>query len=257
MSTKRLNRTILEGGRVKGSRLEGQKFTRSERVAARAQMRRVTLDPEFADEEAFAVRKSGYKEFTDQLAPIWRFLNSKDGEPWSDVKSEITHKFSVQSLSGYHIIKQHMMPEIKGAGSQETMYNGRYSDDFSSYRYYIDDDDIFRINKEHHSYKGGRRWRTYTFTKAQQEELEYWKNGRKIGKVGSVLFWFVLSGMKSKDVDVKKPDGWFDYCYYGDNFRQDKKLNKAEVEYFNSFPQQVQEDLLKQAPVYTEEEEAA
>lgn len=73
--------------------------------------------PEVADEAVIRSRPKVSKEFTDKLNPCYRWLASQCGRPWRKVYSELTAKFDTRNLASWHIVNQHMLTDIQGAGT--------------------------------------------------------------------------------------------------------------------------------------------
>jgi len=247
MSTKRLRKTILEGGRVKSCRMNEHYNTKSERAAVRAEMSKAAHDFEY--DVDVPERKKDFREFTDKLKPVYRFLDSKVGKGWNNIRSEIAEKFDVRSLAGHHIVNQHMFASIKGAGHQET------SSEYGYYNYYVDDRGIFRkavrkAEKFRYNYYRDRQ----DFIKDKSQKVVEWLNRNKVGMVGGVLFWFVPTNVKAIKIEYTwRGFNYLDSSIFGQTrFRQSYKLNKKEVNYFIELPEWVKENLLKQSPVYKE-----
>ena len=216
--------------------------TKSERAATRVEMSKAANDYEY--DVDVPERKKDFKEFSDKLQPIYRFLDSKVGKGWNNIRSEIAKKFDVRSLAGYHIVCQHMFASIKGAGHQET------SSEYSHYKYYIDDRGIFRKSKKiQYNYY----WNKKDFKDKSQETVK-WLNKNKVGMVGGVLFWFVPTNPKTINVEYTwQGFNYINYNIFGQTrFRQSYKLDKKEVNYFISLPEWIKENILKQSPVYKE-----
>lgn len=168
MATKNISRSSLEGGRYGYNKYERNASHRHERSRAREWLSNVRKDPEYADEAVIKPRDPVYKGFTDKLNPAYRFLASRCGRTWAEVHSELRNRFDVRSLQGFHILCQHVLAEVNGAGTE---YDGGAR--WRHQRFYIDEDDILRDQGEDH-------WRHRSRKKYDGPRPEWVKN--KIGK---------------------------------------------------------------------------
>jgi len=112
MSTKRLSRTVLEGGRTRYEKRMRHLEQKAERARMRNYLANVKRDLEYADEYNCPIRRRIFEGFTDKLKPVYRYIDSKVGQRWDDVWSELSERFDLRSLSGYHICYQHVVPEV-------------------------------------------------------------------------------------------------------------------------------------------------
>jgi hypothetical protein len=69
MGTKNLARTVIEGGRRTGHKIERHAQTVAARVATRTFVARVRRDPDLADAVPAPTRKTAYRSFADKLGP--------------------------------------------------------------------------------------------------------------------------------------------------------------------------------------------
>jgi hypothetical protein len=112
MSTKNLAKTVIEGGRYGGNKYDRRKSSQEERVRAKEFCKKAKLDPEVAEEEVMEERQPVYKGFTDKLAPMYRWLDSQAGRPWSDVRSEVFQNFDTRTTAGRHITFDHLLRSV-------------------------------------------------------------------------------------------------------------------------------------------------
>ena len=61
------------------------------------------------------------KELSDNLNPLWRYLDKQVGRPWDDVWSEIGQRLDFRSVLGFHV-KSHIDEHVK---QRVRMINGR------------------------------------------------------------------------------------------------------------------------------------
>ena len=126
MSTKNLARTAIEGGRYKRTKEEAQTEQRKERAASRSFVTKATHDLESIENKPTPKRKPRRLDQKDKLRPLERFLLSNIGRPWRLVYAEIRKRFDDRTTAGRHILFDHMLRDIKGAGSRSEYYGGRY-----------------------------------------------------------------------------------------------------------------------------------
>jgi hypothetical protein len=197
MSTKNLARTVIEGGRIGSSKYERRNSHNEERAAARDFCKRAVIDPESAEEFDIEPKTKAYKEFSDKLRPMYRWLAAQVGRPWKEVHSEIFKTFDTRTTAGRHITFDHLLPSIVDTNSgfddrgylanpdEETLANRKYH--FSYIEYYVNDDGI--LCKTDSDYRTSRRLRYETLPEDKLIELGAWLNGRIISEKGGVLSW--------------------------------------------------------------------
>lgn len=138
MSTKDISRSALEGGRYNS--WERNESHRQERTRAKVWLDSVRFNDEAAEDSNPEPRNHVNKGFTDKLNPCYRWLASKAGKPWAEVYGELSRKFDTRNLASWHIVNQHMLGDVFGAGRPNDSAVGLYR----SHRFFIDDDGIFR-----------------------------------------------------------------------------------------------------------------
>jgi len=110
MSTKNLARTILEAGR--GPAAWGR---RADNRADRAKTRQALAnlrDTAEVDDLVLPVTKKRNRWLDDKLSAAERWLASHVGRPWDKVRSELFARFDTRTLSGRHIVFDHMLPWV-------------------------------------------------------------------------------------------------------------------------------------------------
>ncbi len=202
MSTKNLSRTVIEGGRR--NVYERRKTSKDLRAAERAYLTKVRHDVENWDEEAEPDLQPEGKEFSDKLSPMYRWLDSKVGESWADVRSAVFNTFDTRTTAGRHITFDHLLREVvdtisgfdkyghmtnpnilieKEGGKRRYRVIGGYND------YYVDENDVLC---KHNSLTRKYYRRPYP----SQEELQavaLWLDGSIIGKKDNKLYWFAAT----------------------------------------------------------------
>lgn len=186
MSTKRLERTVIEGGR--GNKWERRHSNRPERAAQRAFLSEVRKDPLNADSDIIEERTHVYKDFRDKLNPMWRWLEAQVGRPWSEVRSEVFQKFDTRTIAGRHITFDHLLSNVTDTLSgrdergfiaeNQTKYSNRY------HEYYVDANGILQRNAAREP-----RWWAGSVPEALLKEVAVWLQGRMIAEKGGVLHW--------------------------------------------------------------------
>lgn len=94
-----MDKQITECSRHKGY---GRKKSRQNRIDAKHEARKIGLDnlPKKG-----RIREGGWFDFGENLSPLSRFLDSKVGEPWDEVYSEISQNLSKNSTIGAHVFQ--------------------------------------------------------------------------------------------------------------------------------------------------------
>jgi len=183
MSTKNISRSALEGGRA--NKYERNESHRRERSRAKVWLDSVRFDDEAADGSVLRPRNKVGKGFTDKLNPCYRWLASHCGQPWDDVFSKLASTFDTRKLSAWHIVNQHMLSDVQGAGTARDGVVGL----FSYHRFYIDDEGILRD-------RGKRAWRNrkVEHTGPSKESVLAYAKGRKVVDYMSEMKWWALPG---------------------------------------------------------------
>ena len=196
MSRKSLARTVIEGGRYRGNKWDRRNSHAEERAALRNYMAEVRLDPENYEEYDVEPIEHVYKGFKDKLSPMYRWLRSRVGRPWDDVRSEVFETFDTRTTAGRHIVFDHLLSSVQVNKEEYRYYwRGNYDEttSYSDNDYYVDDDGILQkkryLGRRHYSEKVPA-WDT--------KQLANWLNGRIVGKVGNKLFWFTPVGKAKK-----------------------------------------------------------
>jgi hypothetical protein len=165
MSTKNLARTIIEGGRWSGS-----KWLRNQQNRHNRRRFRNWLDSsiEFDDDPGeWLPRHAGDRKHrediwgqNDKIHPIYRWVDSQVGRYWDDVYSDLCRRFDRRNLAQRHVIVDHVIGNVHGAGYRERPGLRYVSDEwFAKYDYdwllfyrsffhwYIDKDGRLQSNK--------------------------------------------------------------------------------------------------------------
>ena len=171
MATKDLSRSAVEGGRANYNKYERNESHRHEHSRTKVWLDAVRFDIEAAEDSDPVPRNHVSKGFTDKLGPCWGWLRSRCGQPWAEVFSELASAFDTRKLSAYHIVNQHMLSEVEGAGTT--------SDALSRYqaqRFFIDDDGLLRD-------RGKRYYRSRyqsDYKGPSEAQALAWARGRKV-----------------------------------------------------------------------------
>lgn len=202
MSTKRLSRTVIEGGRGNFNKWDRRYSHAEERAAEKEFCKKVQLCPEMADElDIDSLRHVG-KDFTDKLSPMERWLDSQVGKAWSEVRSEVFKKFDTRTTAGRHITFDHLLRSVEEAASG-----------FNSSGYVVNPE--IELEKEQpHSYyrswaafyvdskgilQGSSKWKRHNYYSSKYENLVTqdfidiadWLDGRMIIEKDGDFHWLV------------------------------------------------------------------
>lgn len=196
MAKKNLSRSALEGGRNNSNKYERRQSHIQERRATRDFCNKVKIDPELALDEDPEERKIVSKEFTDKLNPMYRWLESKVGQKWSDIRSEVFEKFDIRTTAGRHILFDHLLSSVIDTLSGFDRYGNlvdpaesklenkkkKYYFSRAWQDYYVDKNDIlFKIEHKKSSF--------LKISEQECLELGNWLNGQMILEKGGILYW--------------------------------------------------------------------
>lgn len=112
MSTKKLSRTVIEGGRAKHNKWERRHSHTEVRAEERDYLKKVMADLDLAEEEEIDLPRPVSKDFIDKLSPMYRWLDAQIGRPWDQVRSEIFQKFDTRTTAGRHITFDHLLRQV-------------------------------------------------------------------------------------------------------------------------------------------------
>lgn len=285
MSTKRLQRTVIEGGRYGYNKYKRRHSSKELRAKIREYMDNVENDWEYADDESEPDRKKVHKGFSDKLSPMYRWLRSQTGRPWDEVRSEVFQKFDTRTTAGRHITFDHLLssveevPDLDYHSINEPYDPITFTTSYREYNFYVDEAGILRekaVTRRHEKIP-------FFDTKA----IANWLNGRVVGKVGKKFFWFepcdtfrgysyqwitkwyerynhllyyllhyeVIHERDAMGHLVMDENGKYKVKEYKPvwklgrpNFRQYRKLNDKEMQFWNSMPEFYQNKVLEYSP---------
>ena len=199
MSTKRLSKTVIEGGRSGYNKHERHYSHAEVRAEERDYLKAVVSDPDLADELEIGDHRPVMKDFRDKLSPMYRWIEAQVGRPWDEVRAEVFQKFDTRTTAGRHITFDHLLKEIVETDSgfdnrgqiadpniPKITHQGRYY--YSSYpTYYVDRTGILQKRR----YNRYRNWQYQPIADQEYKDAEAWLNNRMIGLVDGKLHWFV------------------------------------------------------------------
>jgi hypothetical protein len=223
MSKKNLARSTIEGGRNNSNKWDRRNSHTQERRSARDFCNKAKIDPEITDEESVENKDKVYKEFTDKLSPMYRWLKSKVGEPWDEVRSEVFKKFDSRTTAGRHILFDHLLSSVVDTQTGFNKYgyiidpaieiinnNDRPNYYRTYHEYYVNQEGILCENFRN-------RARYEKITEADYRVAGDWLNGNMIVEKGGVLYWCCPTDGLWKSSWIK-PDRPFDYYKIGLNY---------------------------------------
>jgi hypothetical protein len=199
MSTKRLSKTVIEGGRYGRNKYERRYSHVEVRAQERDYLKVVVNDPELADELDIDQLQPVYQGFTDKLAPMYRWLKAQVGRVWDEVRSEVFTKFDTRTTAGRHITFDHLLKEVVDTESGFDEY-GRMADPnipvertgrggyYSFSDYYVDQDGILQETT-----RNKRRYRYQSISEQEYKDVANWLNGRMIMEHQGALHWLTPS----------------------------------------------------------------
>ncbi|MCB9599708.1 MAG: hypothetical protein H6722_05235 [Sandaracinus sp.] len=190
MSTKRLARTVLEGGRAHYNQWARRHSARELRAAERVYLDRLRVDPEAFEALAPPVRRPVYKGFYDKLAPVERWLRAQVGRPWDDVRSEIAARFDVRSLAGQHIVFDHLLPEVDRGESTRGGWRVHRRGTF-----HVDAEGTLRFTLRVRERRAVEPW------PVRSPRLVAWAGLRRVAFVDQTLRWFERTSQPQSSIE--------------------------------------------------------
>lgn len=200
MSTKKLSRTVIEGGRHGYNKYERRHSHAEVRAEERDYLKQVMSNLDLADEIEIGEKRPVMKEFTDKLSPMYRWIEAQVGRPWDAVRAEVFQKFDTRTTAGRHITFDHLLKEIveteydnrgqiADPNIPKTTHRGRYY--YSSYAdYYVDQQGT--LCKRDNSRRYRSAWYLYQRVSDQEyKDAEAWLINRMVGLVDGKLHWFM------------------------------------------------------------------
>ena len=272
MATKNLSRTPIEGGRTGRNKHDRRYSNREERVATRGALAKVRATGD-GDDLPIIKRNKVMKEFADKLSVVYRFLDANVGKYWPKVYSELRKKFDSRTTAGRHILFDHMLCGIKGAGQQEQMYEHSFAE------YYINEASLLMKSKK--ARRGGKQVgklepKPKQLKPISLNKIAKWLGGMGVVKQGEVLYWGVPAGRDHWVVEVGKQSPWASELRYrmldhtGKPYsmpkwapapgevpvlvpcyattlvmRQGKRMAEEDVKFFNSLQKNIKDWLLQ------------
>jgi len=251
MARKDLSKTVIEGGRANHCKIERHFLLRKERAATRDYCKKLLVNPDLADEEDINSIGRIYKDFADKISPLNRWLESKLGQPWDEVRSEACNMFDIRTTPGRHIIQDHLVGMIE----RNTAFMERHRDISGFYRsfFYVKDGLLIRPPKDPKPIR-------IKFSMKDGNKIVDWLNNRAVGNVGNKMYWFITDdkikisfrgNFTYSNATLSENVIWLRQLYGGNtiNFRQYKELSKEDMEIWNNIPKYHQDKLLEYSPV--------
>lgn len=117
MSTKNLAHTVIEGGRQSHDKYDRRislRYWRHDNRAFCRSVRQGTVDVESLSPPVRVIHFRWRDEIhADKTNPCDRFLASRAGRHWDDVRSEICRRFDRRKLAGMHVTNDHLLNRVQ------------------------------------------------------------------------------------------------------------------------------------------------
>jgi len=249
MATKSMMGSFCEHGALESVQFGRRKSKREERRRCREDLRQAVFyrDAEELEEVTDSVRTPlswWYDDFPNfGISFLGRWLDCQVGKSWDEVYSKLCVRVDRRSFRGKFFFSWSFSGMVKPQGSGDRRLYPR--------DYYVDDDGILQKSPE-------RRYKRCHQTKppVSWEELEKRLAGRKIGRRGAYLYWFVsVESLLTECTASHWNCSVATHTWRGNRkyhelaaFRQLHRLNKEDRAFFQSLPRDWQEKLLKDAP---------
>lgn len=271
MSTKDKSRTALEAGTAKVSRYFLRLERKKQRVKRKQICKQITNDVELA-EEFFDPKSSVSKSFDDNVSFLQKYLQSKVGEVWDDVRSEIAKQFDGRSIAGKHILYDHILRSVVSSGTGYDKNGNFYWDEsvkviyrFRIRDFYVDQNGILQEVKI--DTKLFKKIKDMSNTTDQKLfEIDSWLRGRMIVQENKQLFWKTSSTGLWKcelnreeykrsqltltyyienyyyDLDKKLKSKWEEAIPF--DFNQTSQLSNDDIHFFNNQNELIRDTIL-------------
>jgi hypothetical protein len=283
MSTKKISRSVSESGH--SNKIYRKLNQRSYRAAERQYLHKVKHDIDNYYDYDIETQREDYNYHGYKISPVHRWLSKQSGKVWNDVYSEIIKKFDNVVIGG-RSIKDYIkyIVDVTFDPHDIKYGTGQIYTSFRRNEFFVDDNGILR-NKTY--IKRSHKYKIPTF---DTQQIAKWLNGKVVGKVGNKLFWFKPADTCKKypGGDTRQwITDWTDKYYsyglrwlYSDktpvyskeknesgsndiigydktwkvsfahSFKQDRKLNKEELKYWNLIPEYYKTKVLERSPTY-------
>ncbi|HVI41291.1 MAG TPA: hypothetical protein VM577_11585 [Anaerovoracaceae bacterium] len=257
MSTKKLDKTAIEGGRINGYKYERKQSLRSARRGVKQVLQSIRDYEDVCEVEFPEREKSTYwdgEKFKDKLSPVYRWIETRVGLPWDETHSLMRKRFDARTTPGRHILFDHMLNQIWTSQDHTTLQ--------SEYReYYVDGYGILRKNEDYRNRYGySSEWKK---AHAERPSLGPWLQGRLVDKIGEVLYWFEPVRTVPNPLFFRWDHNGIEFLYdvefdqYGrmsgkrfyTPYRQGKRLDGKDVEFFSKLHPHNKEALLRFSPL--------
>lgn len=240
MATKNISRTVIEGGRTKS----WKDYARSSKRKFRKINKKYCHN--YDDNIISPAKDCRYNKRhfqTDHLNPLFRFLTSRVGKNWNDIYSEICQKFDDRTIAGQHIFEH-----IQGVFGKDFFTPGYEG-------FYLNNKNLLcKTKNSFYSLK------SYKVSDLIFDRAEKFLNGRGILKRHNKYYWGYYNQIKMSFIrgwnvfyvgsydSLGNPLMSYDLKNHKINnyhLRQDKELTLSEVNTLLSFPQSLQESIVK------------
>ncbi len=225
MAVRNLARTVIEVGRTSASQWGRKQLRRLDRREARNYCRSALLD-DLEELESAPLR--GRRDYSfgqeDKLGPAKRWLDSKVGQPWDDIYSELTEKFRGGGIALSHVVDEHILSWVNYTGD---VHYRRYDE------YIVDDEGILRRNPEYTPSKYRFRW---SVERDQREQAVKWAGARKVIPRRGRNFWAIPVAPFATLV------------YSAPYYRQDQEFSEEDYAYWAGLAHNSRSDVTYQPP---------
>lgn len=192
----RLSRIPLEAGHTNSYKSQKRENAAKSRRIARDKIKHEDYDnivPVRAHYNSYETERHD-----DKLGGVMRWLRSQVGRPWDKIYSEIRERFSMDTITGWHILSHLKVDDIRDPRERHWIEQGSGSARFPVL--YVDWDGILKKAKIR---KTKERVKALT--------LEKWLNGWLIHQEGALYFWAMT---ENEDTVCTK-----DTCIYHEKYK--------------------------------------
>jgi hypothetical protein len=192
MSTKKLSKTIVEGHNY--GKWDRHLSHKEDRARQKNYLSEVSQDVENYYEYDIEPSRSVWGGSRGSFGVMYRWLDSRLGQPWSEVRSALTHLLGSRLDQNTWMLRT--LDEIEKPNIASWRHSSPPDDPTTSHSkhdYYLDAGGLLQKKKYI-----GRRKQDEAVPHFDTNRLANWLGGRIVGKVGTKFFWFIPADKNKK-----------------------------------------------------------
>jgi hypothetical protein len=226
-----MSRSFRNGGsrHSRWRKWERRETYHRDRMQERVFCQEAKLDPSVAEKTDIAKSEPMWgKGWTGYWRPMSRWLQSRLGQPWNQVYSEIVGLLKqYTSTNNIDEIKDYLLRLVNLTDDYLCRYKNTADPNTSHHKwdFYVDDNGILRKKKY-------VPLRIYIKCRYTTQQIAKWLNGRVIGYKGQKLYWFIP--LDSENIRSVWGVG-YNYCDYGYSYYNRSGLQYQHLSHRNVY----------------------